>query len=198
MESAHKDQLNAIKKIVNSKSVFIDIGACKGDILQFLCDNCMYGYAFEPDARNFEYLLKKYDKKNVTILNKVVSNCDNIVRFYPSGEYVGNILGHDMDYKKYNQSVEIESVSLDDFLKNIDVDFIKIDCEGAEWMIFDGAKETLNKKNIIFQVEFHLDEDWNKRTILYDYGYDIYTLDFKKIGRNDKRIYQGIVSKCVL
>jgi FkbM family methyltransferase len=195
MEEAHYKQIEAIKKLVSPKTIFADIGACRGDILKHLCNDCLRGYAFEPDPSNFSYLSKNFENKNVVIVNSAVSDVKMKIPFYVSESYVGNILGHDMDYRPFTKHIEIECTTLDDYFCDKDVDFIKMDVEGAEWKVFNGAKNILHEKNIVFQVEFHLDEDWHNRDMLYDIGYDIYTLDLQKISRDSKRIYQGIVAK---
>jgi FkbM family methyltransferase len=195
MEQAHYKQIEAIRKITSKNTVFADIGACKGDILGVLCDSCNKGYAFEPDINNFHILQEKFNGKSVEILNVVVSNINDKIKFYNRGDYIGNILGHDMDYRKYSSYVLVDSVTIDSFFADKEIDFVKMDIEGAEWMAFEKAQETLKNKNIVFQVEFHLDEDWNKRHMLYDLGYDVFTLDFQKLDRSSKRIYQGIVAR---
>jgi len=188
-------QINALKKFVNSDMIYADIGACRGEILQFFMNTCSYGYAFEPDVENCKYLNDTFDMSKITLVPKVVSDIDGIVDFYNSSSHVGNILGHSMDYTPYTEKISMESITLDTFFKDLKIDLIKIDVEGAEWKIFEGASNLLRDRNIIFQVEFHLDEDWHKRNILYDYGYSIYDLNMNKLKYEDKRIYQAIVIK---
>ena len=195
MEESHFKQIDAIKKITTKDTVFADIGACRGDILKFLCDNCGNGYAFEPDPTNFNHLKSSFQDKNIELVNKAVSDSNGKIPFYTSTNYVGNILGHDMDYRPFTTHIDVECVTLDDFFLDKKIDFIKMDIEGAEWRAFSGAVNLLRNKNVIFQVEFHLDEDWGKRGILYDNGYEIYTLDFQKLSHDNKRIYQGLVAK---
>lgn len=195
MEESHYKQIDAIKKIVSRDAVFADIGACRGDILQFLCDNCSRGYAFEPDPLNFSYLKEKFAGRNVSLINNAIADKTGNIDFYTSGPYVGNIMGHDMDYRPFTKHIDVECVTLDGFFLDKNVDFIKMDVEGAEWKAFSGSMDILQNRNIVFQVEFHLDEDWDNRKMLYDIGYEIYTLDFYKLPRDSKRIYQGIVAK---
>ena len=49
--------------------------------------------------------------------------------------------------------------------------------------------------NIVYQVEFHLDEDWHKKEILYENNYSIYDLNFNKLSTTDKRPYQALLIK---
>ena len=50
-----------------------------------------------------------------------------------------------------------------------------MDTEGAEWLILKGAKDIMSQRSIVFQVEFHWDEDWHQRSIIEELGYNVYT-----------------------
>jgi FkbM family methyltransferase len=195
MEHWQYIQINSLAKIINSNMIFADIGACRGEMLSFFSSSCKHGYAFEPDKENCNYIKNNFDMSKINLIEKVVSDVDGIVDFYNSSSHVGNILGHSMDYTPYTEKISVESVTLDHFFSDKQVDIIKIDVEGAEWKIFEGARNLLQNKNIIFQVEFHLDEHWHNKKILYDYGYEIYDLNMNKLKLDDKRIYQSIIMK---
>lgn len=195
MEEWQYHQIAALKKFVGPNIVYADVGACRGELLNFLSSNCSYGYAFEPDAENCKYLKTTFDMNKITLVEKVVSDINGTVDFYNSSSHVGNILGHNMDYIPYEEKISVESITLDEYFKDKHVDLIKIDVEGAEWKIFNGAVNLLRDRNIIFQVEFHLDRDWDNRSILYDHGYQIYDLNMNKLKLDDKRIYQSIIIK---
>ncbi len=195
MEPSQIKQIEALDKILDPNWTYIDIGASLGEMLQYFVQKMRDGYAFEPSVNNYNYLLGQFsDAPYLEIINKAVSDQDGEIKFWNNGSHMGNILGHDMNYASYGENYTIvKSMTLDSFLVDKNVDFIKIDIEGAEWKLFKGAKETLKKQNIIYQVEFHLDEDWYNRDILYDNGYEIYTLDFNKLNRADSRPYQSLL-----
>lgn len=195
MEPWQFKQIDALKKILTNDTVYVDIGACRGELLSFLSDHCKYGYAFEPEPNNFQFLQQYFTRSNIELINKIVSDVSGPLKFFTHQTHMGNILGHNMDYVPFKDHIHIESVTLDDYFANKNIDFIKLDVEGAEWQVFEGARSILDKRNVIWQVEFHLDEDWYRRNILYDYGYHIYDLDLNKLSRDASRPYQGIVSK---
>ena len=119
----------------------------------------------------------------------------------------------------YREKIEpVKTITLDTYFKDKRIDFIKVDAEGAEWDIFKGAKEIMSTRSIIFQVEFHWDEDWSRRSILRDLNYNIYTSrelmggnkaqkafveeffephssSFRKLPHEAPQPYQGIVAK---
>jgi FkbM family methyltransferase len=194
MEEWQYKQIKALDTIINPEWTYIDIGAAVGEMLQYFISRMSEGYAFEPNYINYSRLINKFNNNNnVTIINKAISNTNEQIKFWSNGSHMGNILGHGMDYQPYTDFTIVEAITLDSFLIDKSVDFIKIDIEGAEWKLFDGAKNTLASKLIVYQIEFHLDEDWHNREILFDNNYDIYTLDFKKLKHTDPRPYQAIL-----
>ena len=193
MEEWQYKQIKALDTIINPEWVYIDIGAAVGEMLQYFISRMSTGYAFEPNYINYSRLINQFNNNNVTIINKAVSDTNEQIKFWSNGSHMGNILGHGMDYQPYTDFTIVEAITLDSFLIDKSIDFIKIDIEGAEWKLFDGAKNTLASKLIVYQIEFHLDEDWHNREILFDNNYDIYTLDFKKLKHTDPRPYQAIL-----
>ena len=91
--------------------------------------------------------------------------------------------------------ININTVNLDSYFKNKQIDFIKVDAEGAEWDIFKGSINLLKERDILWQVEFHWDEDWHERTMLYDLGYAIYDLNLNKLDKDAPRPYQAFVCR---
>lgn len=195
MEPWQNKQIQALDPILQNDWTYIDVGASLGEMLQYFVQKMGFGFAFEPNPTNYRHLLNQfYHVQHLRVIEKVVSDQNNLVKFWNNGSHMGNILGHDMDYRAYSDNyIMVPSITLDSFLIDKTIDFIKIDIEGAEWKLFDGAKETLKKHNIVYQIEFHLDEDWHNRQIIYDNGYEIYTLDYKKLHHTDPRPYQAIL-----
>ncbi len=57
--------------------------------------------------------------------------------------------------KTFNQTFTVKSISLDTYFKNYHrpIKFIKIDCEGAEFEVLDGATDLINKHKPTIIVE---------------------------------------------
>ena len=203
-EPSHPQQIHAIYKLMDKLNVadmiYCDVGCCIGELLQYYSQMMSFGYAFEPNSGNYEYLKKEYSDKNVVLENIAVSSDCGSVDFL-STEKLGDHCSRNIKYSNENTSssdyfaVPTPCISLDEYFKNKEVDFIKIDVEGGEWDVLRGAKELMKNKNVIFQVEFHEPDDWYQRQFIYDNGYEIYSLDLEKYERDCNRPYQAFLMK---
>ena len=62
--------------------------------------------------------------------------------------------------------------------------------------VLAGAKNLLENRDIIWLIEFHVNEEWDNRKMLYDLGYEIYDRDtFEKLDRDIPRTYQAFVCR---
>lgn len=159
-----EDSINIIKKI-NKGDTVIDIGANIGIYTLFL--SRFTGekgkiYAFEPDPKNYKYLIKnvKANKlNNIVAVNKALGNKNGKVYLYIDSINSGaNSLAIN-NLEKIKGKVLVDMVTLDDFffkeVKNLKVDFIKSDAQGAEPLIFEGAKGILSEnKDLKILMEF--------------------------------------------
>ena len=125
---------------VKNDAVVFDIGAFKGDTAYFFskkCSNKARIYAFEPDENNYKILLKikdKYKLNNVIASNILFSNSETEINFLS------------MDLNR--PAVKMKSTTIDKFVEenNIEkIDYIKMDVEGAERNILEGAIKTIKK-----------------------------------------------------
>ena len=120
-------------------------------------------FAFEPDPNNFVTLTKNIEAngyKNIIAVNKAVSNKPGKLKLYIDKYNKG---GHRI-YSSFEkrESVEIEATSLDDyfegstFIDDKKISFIKMDVEGAEPLVIEGAKRLIeNSPNIKMITEYY-------------------------------------------
>jgi FkbM family methyltransferase len=148
-----KDVIDYFKKTVKEGDVVLDVGANIG-IYSLIAgrrvgDNGKV-YAFEPATKAFNILQYHIDLnhlKNITPIKSGVSNYTGEAEFNICEDDAYNSLG-DTPMKEIIKKDTINIVSIDDFvLKNKinKVDIIKVDTEGAEFLVFTGAKKTLHK-----------------------------------------------------
>ena len=152
-------ETDIVKKEVKKGDIVLDLGANVGYytlLFAKLVGKNGKVFAFEPDPTNFSTLKKNVEingYKNVVLVQKAVSNKTGDIHLYLSSS-VSNTIYNRHDGSK---SIEIESVRLDDYFKNVDfkIDFIKMDIEGAEGGAVQGMMNLLKRnKNIKLVTEF--------------------------------------------
>ena len=163
-----------------------------------------HGQAFEPNPMNAQFLSEATAKIDRVKINNVAVGAKNEkVKFFfkqskDSNEefdnhYTGSI--REQDFEQVNvHECEVECVTLDSHYDGLPVDFIKLDVEGTEWEVLEGATSLL-KRDIVWQIEFHLPADWHKREMLYDFGYEIYDLNMNLLPRDCIMPNQTIVKR---
>lgn len=113
-------------------------------------------YAFEPIPKTFNYLTRNIEINEVVDVDKYnfgLSDEDKELIFYYDCEGSGNSSITNLSEKENIQQVQGKVITLDHFIesKNISIDFIKCDVEGAELLVLKGGEVTLKKyKPIIF------------------------------------------------
>ena len=111
-------------------------------------------FAFEPDPKNFALLKKNVEingYKNVILLQRGVSNRTGKTKLYLCEDNSGDHRIYDT--KDGRRLIEIETVRLDDYFKDYgtEIDFIKMDIQGAEPLAIEGMAGLLNR-NQIFKI----------------------------------------------
>jgi len=115
-------------------------------------------YAFEPDPVAFALLKKNVALNgltNVVVEPKAVSNEPGSIRLYLSEENKGDHRIYQPEGEE-RPSIEVEAVALDDYLSDQPApDFIKVDTQGAEVVIYQGMTGTLERaESIVMAIEY--------------------------------------------
>lgn len=139
----------ACNSLVPAGKDVIDIGAHCGIYTVALAKKVNRVYSFECSPKTFNYLcaniaLRGLDYR-VTKYNVALGSSEGTTSYYirdPNDGGGNGICRFDYDEKRQTESIEVPVRTLDSFgLKNIG--FIKIDVEGAEQQVLEGAVETL-------------------------------------------------------
>jgi len=147
------DEMLYILESLRIDDVFIDIGANIG-IYSLLASSVITKgniYAFEPFPMSYirlEENIRLNDIRNIQVVKKIVSNDSRFEYFKTEKESEINHIA----YKDKERLTRISSVKLDDFINknNIkNISLMKIDVEGAEMKVLQGAEKSINNKKIL-------------------------------------------------
>lgn len=182
-----------------TNGIAIDIGAHAGGCTLALLSRGFRVIAVEPLPENTELLIKNVELNNwsdrFTLYKKAINEVSEknvVLRYGNEKTESGNhhrFIGNTIDSSSWQENlwtdgkeIQVKTISIDDILKDVGpVDFLKIDCEGAEWSAFTGVSgESLSKiKRVVAELhgvdstkdmykEFHglIGEDFNDLTFL--------------------------------
>ena len=125
------------------------------EIIAFEADDYIYNF-LEKNIQSFRF-------ENVKLFNKAVWDSEKTLSFLDEGGAGGRI-ERKRETGKYKK---VETIRLKNFLSNQQVDFLKIDIEGAEFTVIkDCESELENVKNIFIEYHSFPDEQQNLHKIL--------------------------------
>jgi FkbM family methyltransferase len=150
------ETFNLFKSYIPNVGTFLDIGANIGNHSLMFALNYpkIQIYAFEPSIVNFPLLYMNTRLRSNIGLFKIAlgSNNDSVHMNYSDPNNKGNI--------KVDVTGEKVPVMKLDSLNLPDITFIKLDVEGHEYSVIEGAFETINKYKPVIWIE-----DFNQDTI---------------------------------
>lgn len=115
--------------------------------------------AFEPDEEVFDYLkfnVKSLNLEKVELINKGLWKEEAELSFFSEGADGNRIMENDqkiLEQKASYKKIIVKTVKLSDYIQE-DIDFLKIDIEGAETDVLLEAKDKLHFVRNIF-IEYH-------------------------------------------
>jgi FkbM family methyltransferase len=142
---------------VSEGDVVIDIGVNFGlfslDALQY---NPKKIIGYEPNPKLIGFF-KKLNISNVELNQAAVSNKNGKVTFYENTFPGRSSLHSEMSPNTIKSSYEVDVYDINDVLsKHTKVNYFKVDCEGAEYEIFEAIHmDTLSNKIDKIAIEFH-------------------------------------------
>lgn len=153
----------------NLNTIAIDIGANIGAHTISMLDGVSQGgfvIAFEPQieiANCLENTLAKISSNNFIISTNLVSNKNSISNFVSNGTGRSRIPLKNNHYNKDWSHKNVKTTTLDKFLldhptNNLKVSLIKIDVEGHEFEVLEGASNTIKKNKPIIYIEVWKDK----------------------------------------
>jgi FkbM family methyltransferase len=126
-------------------------------------------FSFEPEPRSLEVFRSKGVPNNVTIYDYALSNSDEVKTFWRctgfeperpeqrESDWSGSLLQPKIHldavpWMKFDTTFEVQTKRLDTWFKEVSIDsidFIWMDVQGAEHLVFEGASEILDNISYI-------------------------------------------------
>ena len=194
-------ELNLIKILSRDKSTFIfDCGSNFGFYSLYLAslNENNQVIAFEASPKTYQELKKNIEEnefKNIQCHNLALTNNDNqtLTFFESSNDWESSLIESNFNNKT---KTTISSAKLDSFEDRIEKKnqhiVIKLDVEGYEMQVLDGAKKIIEKYSPIIILEFSIfiDKD-NKfnydylKNFLVQYDYLIFNTNYQEVSLQD-------------
>lgn len=180
----------------NKNPVIFDIGACDGSSIQDFKASFpgAHIYSFEPFSSSFkdaEKISKNY--KNVEVYQLALSNENGQKDFFVNKSKATNSLFKAKitssfidDHAVPEECIKVPTVTLDKFvsehsIENIDI--LKLDVQGGELMVFEGARETLTSKKVdIIYTEIWLLEGYEGQPLYHDIAFFLFSYGYHPFG----------------
>jgi FkbM family methyltransferase len=136
IQEIFQDRLYEKSFEVESGDLVVDVGASLGPFTySILHKSPKHVYCFEPSIREFKTLNKNVRGYPVTTINKGISNINSVVQ---SDQLFGG-------------ESEMETITFKSFIENYSIekiDFLKTDCEGGEYDIFNDENHDYILRNV--------------------------------------------------
>ncbi len=150
-----RETLAIMRKQLSAHSNCIDIGAHRGAILREITALSPAGthYAFEPVPQHYQYLVKSFPKVKVFPLAlsnvKQQRNFTHVVNRPTRSGFATYV-----ETGEHAETIEVQTDLLDHVVpEDMQIHFIKLDVEGAEYEVLQGAQQTIlhNRPLIVFE-----------------------------------------------
>lgn len=151
-------EIRLLKQYIHPGDTVMDIGANIGfyaGILSRLVGDNGAVHCFEPDVTNYNHLQRVTNGlRNLHLNNKAAGPETKKIKIYTSPEL--NVDHRTYRPDTYAEEIEIDAVSIDDYLRNNPkADFIKMDIQGFEMEAIKGMTQVLSQnQNIKIVSEF--------------------------------------------
>ena len=203
IKGGYEKEIKVLSELVNKKSDSIDVGVYRGVYSYELARLSNHTHSFEANPIIYKYLKKNLIQliDNMTLYDYALSNHNGEAKLripirrktifkdqFEEKYHAGLSTIHDQNtFDSYNEFDEftVSTKKVDD-LKFINrIGFIKIDVEGHELKIIDGAKETIkkHKPNLLIEIEEKHSKKKLNESINYIKAlkYDVYIYKHNKL-----------------
>jgi FkbM family methyltransferase len=183
-------ELAMLPQLMKRGGTAVDVGANQGFFAFALAALADHVVAFEPNP-DYAFFASWMLRGHAEVLRYAISDQAGRAKFYvPVREdglvlhLAGSLTGAHAQFAKTMRTYDVEVRTLDSFNLN-DVRFIKVDVEGVERQVLDGARQTILRDRPAMVLELlsgtHDDPRGLAAAICRDFGYDGYVAQKGKL-----------------
>lgn len=150
-----EDEVLMYDAFLKSTDVAIEVGANIGALTVPLARRCKKVFAFEPQPESYNLLCSNLSCngiKNVDFFPYAIGANDDVVNI-PSLEEIQTIGGDYCGAEVGSGSCTVEQRSLDNITFSSKINFIKLDCEGMELEVLQGAEKLIKRDWPLLYIE---------------------------------------------
>lgn len=148
-------ELKFIKNQLSQDAVFIDIGSNIGlfSLVVASSSSTIQVHAFDPIKLNNTLLSSSIEingLENIVVNETCVGNYDGVIEFSVASDSAYSSI-HDSGRKSELKKLVLPIVKLDTYVSKMKlqrIDFIKVDVEGAEMMVVEGASKVFSNSSL--------------------------------------------------
>lgn len=193
-----EQEINLVKKFIKSGTDSIDVGVYRGVYSYEMSKYSEKVHSFEPNPIIFKYINKNLKKfiKNIHLYNFALSNQNKTMNlkipirnsnsnkeifeeYYEMGKAT---IHNENNFENY-ENFEIQTKKIDELNFDNKISFIKIDVEGHELEVIEGAKNTIKRDKPILLVE--IEKQYTKKEVAESINF-INSLGYKSYFFNKK------------
>ena len=198
IKRSDEQEINLVKKFIKSGTDSIDVGVYRGVYSYEMSKYSEKVHSFEPNPIIFKYINKNLKKfiKNIHLYNFALSNQNKTMNlkipirnsnsnkeifeeYYEMGKAT---IHNENNFENY-ENFEIQTKKIDEFNFDNKISLIKIDVEGHELEVIEGAKNTIKKDKPILLVE--IEKQYTKKEVAESINF-INSLGYKSYYFNKK------------
>ena len=166
------DKITNVLKTFNDDDIYIDVGACVGDTAMWITKGTCF--TLEPSDRSYKELIVNCNlNKESKVVPLKLAAYNKVIHYkIVEGLHFGldEIEDSDLDLD-YNDP---KTITLDETFINIpNIRLIKIDCEGTDKEVLEGAIEIIKKNKPIIIIEINHSDQEAINKILSNLNYDL-------------------------
>lgn len=138
--------LQVMDRVLKPNSNCIDVGCYKGDMLREMIRRSPYGrhFAFEPNPHQYSFIKELFTEIEIHNVALSSSTGEATFQWCVSSPALSGLARRECTQKEKVEELTVRTVLLDDMIpEDVHIDLIKVDVEGAEYQVFQGAVRTM-------------------------------------------------------